>query len=405
MNSMEQRRLRFEVKLPLILIHTPFGLQLFDKIARTKAGRLYSKFNVYLMPVITVLALILISGSLMVFFANAAVREGVRDIGPQANLLIPGLNPYLPITYGWVALIITIIIHEAGHGIVARVHNVKVDSTGLLLFVGIPVGAFVNIQKEELERASLKQKSAILTAGPINNMIIAGVSLFALFLVISTLTPISTGPDGIAVLRVEEGSIAESIGLTEGSVVHNIAGQDIRSIEELSQILQSNLGNTIEIFWVKDGETVSRTATLPTLVEEGKGILGIYASNSADPDVVLQRYRNAFMQNPLAILLPPTLQQNVVPYSDLMASSYTSNVFGQYYYVVANMLFWLWFVNFNVGLFNALPIVPLDGGQLYKAFIDKKVKSQILAKNMSIVITVAMIGLVIGTFVMPYLSF
>lgn len=402
---MKQHRLRFEVKLPLILIHTPFGLQLFDRIAKTKAGRLYSKFNVYLMPVITVLALILISGSLMAFFANDAVREGVRDIGPQANLLIPGLNPYLPITYGWIALIITLLIHEAGHGIVARVYNVKVDSTGLLLFVGIPVGAFVNIQKEELEKVSLKHKSAVLTAGPINNMIIAGASLLALFFVMSTLTPITTGPDGVSVLRVEEGSIAESIGLTQGSVIHSIAGQEVRSIEELSQTLQSNLGNTIEIFWVKDGEIIRGTATLPALTEEGKGILGIYASNPVDPDAVLQRYKNAFMQNPLAILLPPTLQQNVVPYSDLLASSYTSNVFGQSYHIVANMLFWLWFVNFNVGLFNALPIVPLDGGQLYKAFIDKKVKSQMLAKNINTVITVAIIGLVISMFVMPYLPF
>ena len=54
----------------------------------------------------------------------------MREIGPQSNLLIPGLNPYLPWTYGWIALVVTIIIHEAGHGIVARVHNIKIESTG-----------------------------------------------------------------------------------------------------------------------------------------------------------------------------------------------------------------------------------------------------------------------------------
>ena len=55
----------------------------------------------------------------------------MREIGPQANLLIPGLNPLLPWTYGWIALVVTIVIHEAGHGIVARVYNAKVESTGL----------------------------------------------------------------------------------------------------------------------------------------------------------------------------------------------------------------------------------------------------------------------------------
>ena len=54
----------------------------------------------------------------------------MREIGPQSHLLIPGLNPYLPWTYGWIALVVTIIIHEAGHGIVARVHNIKIESTG-----------------------------------------------------------------------------------------------------------------------------------------------------------------------------------------------------------------------------------------------------------------------------------
>jgi hypothetical protein len=58
----------------------------------------------------------------------------VREIGPQSNLLIPGLNPYLLWTYGSIGLVVTIIIHEAGHGIVARVYNIKIESTGIDLF-------------------------------------------------------------------------------------------------------------------------------------------------------------------------------------------------------------------------------------------------------------------------------
>ena len=139
---MEQQKksgVRAEVKLPLILIHTPFGLRFFDRIAKWRISKVYADFNTYLMPLITALAIFLIIGSLMIMFSNAAAREGVRGVGPQANLLIPGLNPYLPITYGWVALIITIIIHEAGHGIVARVYNIRVDSTVIVLFLGQPI--------------------------------------------------------------------------------------------------------------------------------------------------------------------------------------------------------------------------------------------------------------------------
>ena len=122
----QHSKIKFDVKLPLILIHTPFGLKFFDNIARTRAAKFYAKFNTYLMPLITAMALFLILGAIITLFTSENVREGARGIGPQSNLLIPGLNPYLPIAEGWIALVLTIIVHEAGHGIVARVHGVKV---------------------------------------------------------------------------------------------------------------------------------------------------------------------------------------------------------------------------------------------------------------------------------------
>jgi membrane-associated protease RseP (regulator of RpoE activity) len=406
----ENKRVHAEVKLPLILIHTPFGLTLFDRIAKTSAGRAYARFNTYIMPLITALAMFLIVGSLMLMFSNAVARAGVRDIGPQANLLIPGLNPYLPITYGWIALIVAIVIHEAGHGIVARVYNVKVESTGIVLLVGLPIAAFVNIQKEELEKTPLKQKSAILTAGPLNNMILAGASLLALLFVVSTLTPLPEQGDiqyGVQVLGVNGGSIAESIGIKEGFVIQTVAGQEIRSVTDLGNNLRANLGNTVEITWLNEnGQSMSKSVALPDSAELGKGILGVLVTALApDASQVLDRYKGAFGQNPLALLLPPTLQQDAVPYSDLMAPKYESDVFGPSYSIVANVLFWIWFVNFNVGIFNALPIGPLDGGQFYGALIDRRAKSKVLAKNATMFLTIIMTGIVVASFIMPYLLF
>ena|SRR5207253_10377366 len=66
-----KNRIRAEVKFPLILIHTPFGLDFFDKVATTKAARIYAKFNIYLMPIITALAISLIAMSLIATFSNA----------------------------------------------------------------------------------------------------------------------------------------------------------------------------------------------------------------------------------------------------------------------------------------------------------------------------------------------
>jgi membrane-associated protease RseP (regulator of RpoE activity) len=411
----QKNRVRAEVKLPLILIHTPYGLKFFDRVAKWPGAKLYAEFNTYLMPAITALAIFLIVGSLMVMFANSDARAGVRGVGIQANLLIPGINPYLPITYGWAALVITIIIHEAGHGIVARVYNIRVDSTGLVLFLGIPIGAFVNIEREELGRATLKQKSAVLTAGPLNNMILAGASLLALFFLVSSLTPLPPDPNapqfGVMVVNVNPGSLAESVGMTSGSIIQYVAGQQVKTLEDLGTLLRhpDNLGQTVDITWIgTNGQTVTKAVPLPAAPEPNRGILGVGVTPlSPDPQAVLDRYQGAFGTNPLALLLPPTMQQGAVPYSDLMAPKYTSSIFGSsdYFAPVANILFWLWFINFNVGIFNALPIGPLDGGQLYGAMIENRAKSKILAKNASMMLTLVMTAVVVASLVLPYIIF
>jgi membrane-associated protease RseP (regulator of RpoE activity) len=410
----EQKNSRVRVELKafvLILIHTPFGLELFDKVAKWRIARFYARFNTYLMPAITALAIFLIVGALLVMFANAQAREGVRGVGPAANLLIPGLNPFLPITYGLAALVITIIIHEAGHGIVARVYNIRVDSTGLVLFLGIPIGAFVNIERDELNRATLKQKSAVLTAGPLNNMILAGACLIAMYFVVSTLTPLPPDPNapqfGVMVVSVNDGSLAQAMGMEAESVIQYVAGQQITSLDDLSESLRRNLGSTVEITWLnKDGDTIVRQITLPPAVEPGRGTLGVSVTVlSRGPQEVLDTYKNQFSQNPLAILLPPTFQQGFVPFSDLMAPKYTSSVFGDSFAPVANTLFWLWFINFNVGIFNALPIGPLDGGQLYGALIENKAKSKAIAKNANMLLTLVMTAIVFAVLVLPYVVF
>ena len=396
----------YELKLPLILIHTPFGLKFFDKIANSKFGKIYAKFNIYLMPLITALAVFLIVGSLLVLFSNDSAREGVREIGPQGNLLIPGLNPILPWTYGWIGLVITIIIHEAGHGIVARVYNTKVESTGVVLFFVIPIGAFVNIQQDELNRTSFKQKSAILTAGPMNNMILAGICFGLLFLLVSSLSPISnTSGDepGITVLTVGENSLAQSIGLEKNSIITFINNQPIEGVVELRDILRDNLGKSIQIKWLtEDKREQIQSVNLPESLPENKGVLGITLVDTFfDPVLVLDNYKNLFLTNPLAILMPPTLQQSLVPYSDVMSSQYSSSIFGPAFPIIGNLLFWIWFINFNVGIFNALPITMLDGGQWYGTLLENKIKTKSKVKPFTI-LSIVFIIIVILAFTLPW---
>ena len=404
----QQSKIKFDVKLPLILIHTPFGLKFFDNIARTRAAKLYAKFNTYLMPLITAMALFLILGAIITLFTSEIVREGARGIGPQSNLLIPGLNPYLPIAEGWIALVLTIIVHEAGHGIVARVHGVKVESTGIVLFLGLPIGAFVNIERDELDKISIKQKSSIMTAGPMSNIILAGVSLFLMFLITSSLTttqPVNPNIFGVSVTSISQNSLAESLGLTKGSTIQQIQNNEIKTPSDLNENLGSNLGKTVSITWLNEvGEKVVKQTTLPKEREAGKGILGVTITEVSDPKKVLDNYNSLFVSNPLALLAPPTMAQGFIPFSVMMQEKYSSPLFGSFFSIPANLFFWLWFINFNVAIFNALPIGPLDGGQLYNTIINKKTeKRKDILRHASKILTYGMIVIVALAFVVPWL--
>jgi membrane-associated protease RseP (regulator of RpoE activity) len=407
----QKNKVHVDVKFPLIFIHTPFGLTFFDIVAKTKAARIYARFNTYLMPLITAFALFLIVGSLIALFSNGTARDFQRSVGPRGVLLIPVLNPFFPVTYGLIALIITLVIHEAGHGIVARVHNIRVESTGILLFLGIPVGAFVNIEQELLEKASTKQKSAILTAGALNNMILAVISLITLYFVISTLTPIATSGEsktGVVVMSVNDGSLASKIGLSKESIIQTIAGQKVHGVDDLGKLLRSNLGHNIQITWQdKTGQKITRSVNLPPFVSSNKGILGIAITDlTPNPSLVLERYKSWFTSNPIALLAPPTLGQGMllVPYSDLMAPKYESNILGSSFPIIANILFWIWFINFNVGIFNALPITFLDGGSWYSSLIESRTQKSkaSMVKNASLLLSLIMIGIVIMSIALPY---
>ena len=404
----QQSKIKFDLHLPLILIHTPYGLKFFDKVSKTRVARFYAKFNTYLMPLITIMALFLIIGSVAALFSSETIREGARGVGPQANLLIPGLNPYLPIWEGWVALVVTIIVHEAGHGIIARVYGVKVESTGLVLFLGIPIGAFVNIERDELNRISTKQKSSILTAGPMTNIVLAAISLFVILLITSTLVitkPMDPALYGVVVTNVNQGSLAESIGLDKGTTIQQIQNNQIRNPVELNDNLNANLGKLVTIGIInEDGVKSIKQATLPLQREPGKGILGVSITPVADPKEVLDRYNSMIYTSPLGLLAPPTFVQGMVPYSDFMADKYTSPIFGSYYTIPASLFFWLWFINFNVAIFNALPIGPLDGGQLYNTLIDKKTQNKKgIIKHASKILTYGMVIVVVLSIALPYI--
>ncbi|HEY7227321.1 MAG TPA: M50 family metallopeptidase [Nitrososphaeraceae archaeon] len=358
------------------------------------------------MPAITAIMIFLIIIGISATISNVSARETAKAIGLRGNLLIPGINPLLPIPYTLVALIISVFVHEAGHGIVARVYGIKVESTGIAFVLIIPVGAFVNLDKDGLTNATLKEKSAVLTAGPLNNMILTVISLALLFMVLSTLTPIPTQvvqKSGLEIISVTEGSLAKKIGLTQGSNIMSIGQTEILTQNDLLKTLRSNIGKQPQIIWQdRDGNQKVDTLSIPADTDPNKPILGVSTIIASDPALALESYKKYFY-SPIPFLPMPTLHQSV-PFSEEMAPKYESYIFGPSFAIFANTLFWLWFINLNLGLFNSLPIAFLDGGQLYGSLIESRSKiDKNRLKNISSAVSTITIIIVAMSIFLPYL--
>jgi membrane-associated protease RseP (regulator of RpoE activity) len=414
-NKNNENKIRIEVEFPKITYHN-VGLSLIERIARNRLTNFYATISMYSMPAITGIAIFLTIGSIIVLFQNDSIREDIRSSNEPVLSYSPTLDvtnpvdPGSPISIGALALISSIFVSQFGRAIIAKMYSIKIESMGFTTLIGIiPTNPFLELNKEEVSKLPLKRKSALLAVDPSSNIILSLISFGFLFLLVSSLTPISnlsTDKAGITVLTVKENSLANSIGLSQNSIITAIDNEPIEDVEELKKILRDKIGSKIWIEWQSEdkSERMERVE-LPSSIPKNKGVLGVTLTDAFfDPELVLDNYKNLFLTHPIAILMPPPLQPNLVPYSDTMSFYYTSNLFGSAYPIIANFLFWIWFVNFNVGIFEALPINHLPGGKLYNSFIEDKLKNKPrwVVKGITISISIISILIVAIAFYLSY---
>jgi len=85
--------------------------------------------------------------------------------------------------------------------------------------------------------------------------------------------------------------------------------------------------------------------------------------------------------------------------------------FGSLVYWIANCLFWIGWLNLNVGLFNCLPMIPLDGGHIFREvtrsvmsrFIKDEKKVDYISKYVVNGFAVTLLASLIFMIVAPYL--
>ncbi|NYZ76864.1 site-2 protease family protein [Candidatus Micrarchaeota archaeon] len=115
------------------------------------------------------------------------ILTGVNTLAstsPGGTLLLPGVN--LPFFEGILALIAIMAVHEGSHAVLARIANVKIKSSGVVLFGIIPIGAFVEPDEKQLERVEAVRQTRVLVAGSTANFV-SSILLFILFVALALL--------------------------------------------------------------------------------------------------------------------------------------------------------------------------------------------------------------------------
>ncbi|GBC75127.1 hypothetical protein HRbin06_00441 [archaeon HR06] len=399
---MEEKRLQF--KLPLIFLKTERFNPLFESLGRRKIVGHLSWLGIIIMVSVAILGTFLIINSIQSLITRPEVAEVQREAGPQSFILLPGFNPYLPIIYGWLAILVGIIVHEGAHGIVAKNLNYKIHSSGFLFFLFIPIGAFVEVDEKQLQESKAKNAVRVMAAGPGANVIVAVVSLSLLLTLLNGLYP---AVDGLYVVEVLKDYPASKAGLMEKDIIYSVDGKRVLTPEDLSKALEDKKPGEVVILNVIRNE--KEKFYLPVKISESIGgpKLGIRIVPLAT-GLILENYKSLVIQNPFALFIPPTfgLAQYFIPYSDALHSFYSHNFLGSFYYPIAQLLFWIWFININLAIFNSLPIFPLDGGQSFRSFLKNFLGSKLKDKGINYVtytFTFFFITLIITMIILPYI--
>jgi hypothetical protein len=116
----EAKHGRIEFNFPMLTIRTEVLTRVYDRLGAFRASRLVSWAALIVVPMVAGLGFYFIFNSLLTLLSTPAAREIGRELGPGAYVLLPGINPYLPILYGWMAIVGAIVVHEGAHGMIAR---------------------------------------------------------------------------------------------------------------------------------------------------------------------------------------------------------------------------------------------------------------------------------------------
>ncbi len=343
---------------------------LFDVLSGNAFSQYYM-IKAFFLPMAILFGLIGFTGFILFFLVLSAWEIIYRYmIGeracPGVAPLIPGVEiPRVPFTapfWVWIPLFLILIIHEASHGVLARIAKIPVKSTGLLLLGFLPIGAFVEPDDIETAKKSKLEKARLFSAGVASNLA-AFAGTIAAILVLSLVVSFFFG------------------AWIEEVRVNSVKGVIITKISERVELCGSFF----------DSPAFGK-------IEEGSHLLKVnnVEVKSANTSLIeLAKYR---FQSVTFLLEKEGVQKEITLSSNSLGSfgfeKFIENIpnenytfpqgFKVFYAIlsfISDFLSWFLMLNLLIALVNFLPVPFFDGGRIitillfpYLGFLNKSEK-------------------------------
>lgn len=320
---------------------TEHGLNKISSIAERfpRFWNYYGKAAVFAGLLSVVGSLVAISYGIFRMLTLKTADAGPKLVVPGAvsqNTLSKGML-IIPVEYWIASIAVLMVVHEFSHGIVAKAEGFELNSVGWGVAAVFPF-AFVEPKGEQMlpgaeaedssghwNQGSWKSRLKVLTAGSFANYLTAVLFFVAALSFSAAVTQAS----GISYMAQDDFPAAEA-GLDNGTL-YSVNNQTVESEKEMIEIAKS----------IKVGENVTLNTsegvfTFEAMNKSGDagGYIGVYFGSSRT--------------------IKPGLEQ----YSMVL------NWFWNGLWTIANL-------NFLIGLFNMLPLKPLDGGWTIDTLVNQ----------------------------------
>ena len=231
---------------PIMTVHTKRGQDLLNWLARPKRfWRAWGNLGLGIAVVVMVGTFFFMVLNAVTTLQQPPPPSSLNQ--PRNFLVIPGVNDFLPLSVApeiVIGLLIGMVVHEFGHGILSRVADIEVSSMGVAMFAILPIGAFVEPDEESQKAAGRGAQARMFAAGVTNNFLVTALVLVLLFGPV--VSAISVAP-GALVAGAYEGSPADQAGFEQGERIVSIDGTDVASNDELETILAESDARTVSV--------------------------------------------------------------------------------------------------------------------------------------------------------------